>query len=116
MEKLFLALGFTAFAKHRSKAVTLYRQGDINFIIHRGDGKDGGDQEQEADEGGAAAEGVNRQAVQGRERHRPDIAVVGGEVRRALNQVDQQQQSQRDAHRRQGAHVDAVQTLDLRMP
>ncbi|MEM1175182.1 MAG: 4-hydroxyphenylpyruvate dioxygenase [Pseudomonadota bacterium] len=30
----FDLLGFTAVAKHRSKAVTLYRQGDINFILN----------------------------------------------------------------------------------
>ena len=27
-------LGFTKVAKHRSKDVTLYRQGDINFILN----------------------------------------------------------------------------------
>ncbi len=31
---LFEHLGFTAIAKHRSKAVTLYRQGDVNFILN----------------------------------------------------------------------------------
>ena len=31
---LFEQLGFTAIAKHRSKNVTLYRQGDINFILN----------------------------------------------------------------------------------
>ncbi|MFT5082634.1 MAG: 4-hydroxyphenylpyruvate dioxygenase, partial [Lentisphaeria bacterium] len=34
LELLFTALGFTAVAKHRSKNVTLWRQGDINFIIN----------------------------------------------------------------------------------
>ncbi|SFB77767.1 4-hydroxyphenylpyruvate dioxygenase [Marinospirillum celere] len=34
LEALFLSLGFTAVAKHKSKKVTLYRQGDINFIIN----------------------------------------------------------------------------------
>jgi 4-hydroxyphenylpyruvate dioxygenase len=32
--KLFEQMGFTAIAKHRHKDVTLYRQGDINFIIN----------------------------------------------------------------------------------
>jgi 4-hydroxyphenylpyruvate dioxygenase len=32
--KLFLALGFSAVAQHRSKNVTLYRQGEINFIVN----------------------------------------------------------------------------------
>src|SRR6185437_4478413 len=27
-------MGFTAVARHRSKNVTLYRQGDVNFIIN----------------------------------------------------------------------------------
>ena len=32
--KLFERMGFTAIARHRHKDVTLYRQGDINFIIN----------------------------------------------------------------------------------
>ncbi|CAB3723459.1 4-hydroxyphenylpyruvate dioxygenase [Trinickia soli] len=32
--KLFEQMGFTAIARHRHKDVTLYRQGDINFIIN----------------------------------------------------------------------------------
>ena len=32
--KLFERMGFTAIAKHRHKDVTLYRQGDINFIVN----------------------------------------------------------------------------------
>ena len=31
---LFEQMGFTAVAKHRSKDVTLYRQGDVNFIVN----------------------------------------------------------------------------------
>jgi 4-hydroxyphenylpyruvate dioxygenase len=31
---LFESMGFTAIARHRHKDVTLYRQGDINFIIN----------------------------------------------------------------------------------
>ncbi len=31
---LFETMGFTAIARHRTKDVTLYRQGDINFIIN----------------------------------------------------------------------------------
>jgi 4-hydroxyphenylpyruvate dioxygenase len=31
---LFEQMGFTAIARHRSKDVTLYRQGDVNFIIN----------------------------------------------------------------------------------
>ncbi len=34
LEPVFKALGFTAVARHRSKNVTLYRQGDINFILN----------------------------------------------------------------------------------
>lgn len=34
LEPVFDLLGFTAVAKHRSKKVTLYRQGDINFILN----------------------------------------------------------------------------------
>lgn len=31
---LFQKMGFTAIARHRSKNVTLYRQGDVNFIVN----------------------------------------------------------------------------------
>ena len=34
LEPVFALMGFTAVAKHRSKNVTLYRQGDINFILN----------------------------------------------------------------------------------
>ncbi|WP_137938580.1 4-hydroxyphenylpyruvate dioxygenase [Chitinivorax sp. B] len=34
LDTLFTLLGFKAVAKHRSKNVTLYRQGDINFIVN----------------------------------------------------------------------------------
>src|SRR6185437_3364898 len=32
--RLFEQMGFAAIAKHRSKNVLLYRQGDINFIVN----------------------------------------------------------------------------------
>src|SRR5262252_6152455 len=32
--RLFETMGFTAVARHRQKDVTLFRQGDINFIIN----------------------------------------------------------------------------------
>ncbi len=35
LEPLFEQLGFDCVARHRSKDVVLYRQGDINFIINR---------------------------------------------------------------------------------
>src|SRR5215831_6260558 len=31
---VFERMGFTAIARHRSKRVTLYRQGDVNFIVN----------------------------------------------------------------------------------
>src|SRR4051812_48912584 len=34
LAQLFEQLGFAAVARHRSKDVTLYRQGEINFIIN----------------------------------------------------------------------------------
>jgi 4-hydroxyphenylpyruvate dioxygenase len=34
LEPVFELLGFTAVARHRSKSVTLYRQGNINFILN----------------------------------------------------------------------------------
>jgi len=35
LEPLFEAMGFSLVAKHRSKDVLLFRQGDINFIVNR---------------------------------------------------------------------------------
>jgi len=35
LEPLFAMLGFTLVARHRSKDVLLYRQGEINFIVNR---------------------------------------------------------------------------------
>lgn len=35
LEPLFVQMGFTEVAKHRSKNVSLYRQGGINFIVNR---------------------------------------------------------------------------------
>ncbi len=35
LEPLFERMGFTLVARHRSKDVLLYRQGDINFIVNR---------------------------------------------------------------------------------
>jgi 4-hydroxyphenylpyruvate dioxygenase len=35
LEPAFEAMGFTAVARHRSKDVVLYRQGEINFIVNR---------------------------------------------------------------------------------
>ncbi len=34
LDRLFRQLGFAAVAKHRSKDVTLYRQGSVNFIVN----------------------------------------------------------------------------------
>lgn len=34
LEPLFEAMGFTLVARHQSKKVELYRQGDINFIVN----------------------------------------------------------------------------------
>ncbi|POA99623.1 4-hydroxyphenylpyruvate dioxygenase [Chromobacterium sinusclupearum] len=34
LRQLFLSLGFTEVARHRSKNVSLFRQGDINFILN----------------------------------------------------------------------------------
>jgi 4-hydroxyphenylpyruvate dioxygenase len=34
LDRVFRQMGFSAVAKHRSKEVTLYRQGGINFILN----------------------------------------------------------------------------------
>ncbi len=34
LKQLFLSLGFVEVARHRSKNVSLFRQGDINFILN----------------------------------------------------------------------------------
>lgn len=35
LETLFKAMGFTEVARHRTKDISLYRQGDINYLINR---------------------------------------------------------------------------------
>jgi 4-hydroxyphenylpyruvate dioxygenase len=35
LEPIFERMGFTLVARHRSKDVVLYRQGEINFIVNR---------------------------------------------------------------------------------
>lgn len=37
LHQLFKQMGFTAVAKHRDKNITLYRQGDVNFLINEED-------------------------------------------------------------------------------
>jgi len=34
LHQLFTTMGFSAVAKHRSKAITLYRQGDVNYLVN----------------------------------------------------------------------------------
>ena len=34
LDRLFKVMSFSPVAKHRSKDVTLYRQGDVNFILN----------------------------------------------------------------------------------
>lgn len=41
LDALFVRMGFKAVAKHRSKDVTLYRQGQINFLINNEPGSHG---------------------------------------------------------------------------
>jgi len=35
LEKLFRAMGFAAVSKHKSRDITLFKQGDINFLLNR---------------------------------------------------------------------------------
>jgi 4-hydroxyphenylpyruvate dioxygenase len=42
LHALFERMGFRAVAKHRSKAVTLYRQGEVNFVVNAEPGSHGG--------------------------------------------------------------------------
>jgi 4-hydroxyphenylpyruvate dioxygenase len=41
LHELFRSLGFSAVATHRSKAVTLYRQGDVNYLVNEEPGSYG---------------------------------------------------------------------------
>jgi 4-hydroxyphenylpyruvate dioxygenase len=41
LRALFERMGFRAVARHRSKAVTLYRQGDVNFVVNAEPGSHG---------------------------------------------------------------------------
>jgi 4-hydroxyphenylpyruvate dioxygenase len=35
LHRLFRTMGFTAVAKHRTRAITLYRQGDVNYLVNQ---------------------------------------------------------------------------------
>jgi 4-hydroxyphenylpyruvate dioxygenase len=41
LHALFRLMGFTAVARHRTKAITLYRQGDINYLVNEEPGSHG---------------------------------------------------------------------------
>ena len=41
LHQLFESMGFRAVGRHRSKAVTLYRQGDVNFVVNAEPGSHG---------------------------------------------------------------------------
>lgn len=41
LHALFRAMGFAAVAKHRTKAITLYRQGDVNYLVNEEPGSHG---------------------------------------------------------------------------
>ena len=41
LHTLFRSMGFTPVARHRSKAITLYRQGDINYVVNEEPGSHG---------------------------------------------------------------------------
>jgi 4-hydroxyphenylpyruvate dioxygenase len=34
LHRLFATMGFTAVARHRTRAITLYRQGDVNYLVN----------------------------------------------------------------------------------
>jgi 4-hydroxyphenylpyruvate dioxygenase len=36
LEQLFTQMGYTEVARHRTKDVSLYRQGTINYVLNRG--------------------------------------------------------------------------------
>lgn len=62
LDSLFKSLGFTAIAKHKSKDVTLYRQGDINFVLNNE---------------------PNSQASKAAEKHGPCVCAMGFRVKDA---------------------------------
>jgi 4-hydroxyphenylpyruvate dioxygenase len=41
LHELFSLMGFTAVARHKTKAITLYRQGDINYLVNEEPGSHG---------------------------------------------------------------------------
>ena len=38
LHALFQTMGFTAVARHRTRAITLYRQGDVNYLVNEDPG------------------------------------------------------------------------------
>ncbi|WP_407520099.1 4-hydroxyphenylpyruvate dioxygenase [Methylobacterium oryzisoli] len=41
LHDLFRAMGFTAVARHRTRAITVYRQGDVNYLVNEAPGTHG---------------------------------------------------------------------------
>ncbi|MBA1854587.1 4-hydroxyphenylpyruvate dioxygenase, partial [Escherichia coli] len=41
LHALFKLMGFVAVARHRTKAITVYRQGDINYLVNEEPGSHG---------------------------------------------------------------------------
>ena len=41
LHRLFASMGFSAVARHRTKAITLYRQGDVNYLVNEEPGSHG---------------------------------------------------------------------------
>jgi 4-hydroxyphenylpyruvate dioxygenase len=41
LHRLFRSMGFSPVARHRSKKITLYRQGDVNYLVNEAPGTHG---------------------------------------------------------------------------
>jgi 4-hydroxyphenylpyruvate dioxygenase len=41
LHALFKLMGYSAVARHRTKKITVYRQGDINYLVNEGPGTHG---------------------------------------------------------------------------
>ena len=98
LHDLFTQMGFTAVAKHRSRATTLYRQGDVNYLV---------------------SETPGSQAAHFAEAHGPCVPSMGFRVVNARHAYDRalslgaQPATQAPAFHGVGGQSGGTQTLDV---
>ena len=92
LDRLFKMMGFSLVAKHRSKNVMLYRQGDINFIVNA---QPGSFAEQFASQHGPSAPAMAFRVVDAKHAYERALSLGAKPVRRP----DRSQRARNPRHR-----------------